>query len=169
MSLSDRRTVLRGLGLLGLGSLSLGACGFTPAYGPSGAASRLQNAILPDAPQGRDQYLLIQQFEQRLGRGEDGPYALGYSYALSGDRMAITADNVTTRYNYIGTVNFVLRDRVTDAILIRGTVEGFTGFSLTGSTSATAAAERDARERLAVLLADKMVTQLIATASNLPA
>jgi LPS-assembly lipoprotein len=76
---------------------------------------------------------------------------------------------VTTRYNYIGTVNFVLRDRVTDAILIRGTVEGFTGFSLTGSTSATAAAERDARERLAVLLADKMVTQLIATASNLPA
>ena len=169
MSLSDRRTVLRGLGLLGLGSLSLGACGFTPAYGPTGAASRLQDSILPDAPQGRDQYLLIQRFEERLGRGTDGPYALGYTYAISGARMTVTADNTTSRFNYIGNVNFVLRDRATEAVLLRGTVDGFTGFSLTGSTSATAAAERDARNRLAVLLADKMVTQLIAAASRLPA
>ena len=169
MSSSDRRTVLRGLGLLGLGTLSLGACGFTPAYGPAGAAGRLQNAILPDAPQGRDQYLLIQRFEERLGRGEDGPYALGYTYALSGARSAITADNVTTRYNYIGAVNFILRDLVTGTQLLRGSVDGFSGFSLTGSTSATAAAERDARARLAVVLADKMVTQLIAASTRLPA
>ena len=169
MSLSDRRTVLRGLGLLGLSGMSVAACGFTPAYGPSGAASRLQNAILPDAPQGRDQYLLIQRFEERLGRGTDGPYALGYTYSIEGARMAITADNVTTRFNLVGRVNFVLRDRATEAVLIRGGVDGFTGFSTTGSTSATEAASRDARIRLAVLLADKMVTQLIATATNLPA
>lgn len=169
MSSSDRRTVLRGLACLALPALALPACGFTPAYGPSGAASRLQNAILPDAPQGRDQYLLIQQFEDRLGRGTDGPYALGYTYSISGARMAITADNVTTRFNLVGRVNFVLRDRATDAVLIRGSVDGFTGFSTTGSTSATEAASRDARTRLAVLLADKMVTQLIATAANLPA
>lgn len=168
MSLSDRRTVLRGLGLLGLGTLSLGACGFTPAYGPSGAANRLQNSILPDAPRNRDEFLLIQQFEDRLGRGTDGPYALGYSYGISGDRMAVTADNVTTRFNLVGRVTFVLRDRATEAVLVRGGVDGFTGFSTTGSTSATEAASRDARTRLAVLLADKMVTQLIATASNLP-
>jgi LPS-assembly lipoprotein len=169
MSLSDRRTVLRGLACLALPALALPGCGFTPAHGPAGPANRLQNAVLPDAPQGRDQFLLIQQFEDRLGRGTDGPYALAYTYTVTGARMGVTADNVTTRFNLVGSVTFALRDRATDAVLIRGTVDGFTGFSTTGSTSATEAASRDARTRLAVLLADKMVTQLIATAANLPA
>lgn len=161
--------MLRGLAALALPALVLPACGFTPAYGPNGAASRLQNTILPDAPQGRDQYLLIQQFEDRLGRGENGPYALGYSYSISGARVGVTADNVTTRFNLVGRVEFTLRDRLTDAALIKGSVDGFTGFSTTGSTTATEAANRDARTRLAVLLADKMVTQLIARAGSLPA
>ena len=161
--------MLRGLASLALPALVLPACGFTPAYGPNGAASRLQNTILPDAPQGRDQYLLIQQFEDRLGRGENGPYALGYSYSISGARVGVTADNVTTRFNLVGRVEFTLRDRLTDAALIKGSVDGFTGFSTTGSTTATEAANRDARTRLAVLLADKMVTQLIARAGSLPA
>ncbi|MDX5382407.1 MAG: LPS assembly lipoprotein LptE [Rhodobacterales bacterium] len=172
MSSSDRRAVLRGLGFLGLGglalgSLALGGCGFTPVYGPTGQASRLQNAILPDAPQGRDQYLLIQRFEERLGRGVDGPYALGYAYGISGQRMAVTGDNVTTRINLVGRVDFVLRDRATDAVLLRDSVEGFTGYSTTGSTSATEAAGRDAHERLATLLADQMVTRLILAADRL--
>jgi LPS-assembly lipoprotein len=169
MSSSDRRTVLRGLASLAVPALALPACGFTPAYGPTGAASRLQDSILPDAPQTRDQFLLIQRFEERLGRGTDGPYSLSYSYGIGGARSAVTAENVTTRFNYTGTVSFTLRDRATGAELLQGTVEGFTGVSLTGSTSATAAAERDARARLAVLLADKMVTQLIARAASLPA
>ena len=169
MSSSDRRTVLRGLASLALPALVLPACGFTPAYGPAGAASRLQNTILPDAPQTRDQYLLIQQVEDRLGRGENGPYALGYSYAISGAGMGVTAENVTTRFNLVGRVDFALRDRATEAVLIQGSVDGFTGLSTTGSTTATAAADRDARARLAVLLADKMVTQLIARAGSLPA
>ncbi|WP_375573575.1 LPS assembly lipoprotein LptE [Seohaeicola saemankumensis] len=172
MSSSDRRAVLRRLGSLGLGglvlgSLALGGCGFTPVYGPSGQASRLQDSILPDAPRARDEFLLIQQFEARLGRGTDGPYALGYAYTISGQRMAVTAENVTTRFNLVGRVDFVLRDRATDAVLLRDSVDGFTGFSTTGSTSATEAAVRDARERLAVLLADQMVTRLALTADRL--
>lgn len=169
MSLSDRRSLLRGLGLLGLAGMAVSACGFSPAYGPNGQASRLQNAILADAPGNRDQYLLIQQFEDRLGRGTDGRYALGYSYAISGARMGVTSDNVTTRANLVGRVTFSLRDRVTDAVVLSGSVDGFTGYSTTGSTTATEAAQRDALRRLAVLLADKMVTQLIASAGNLPA
>lgn len=168
MSLSDRRSVLRGLGLLGLGGFALGACGFTPAYGPEGPANRLQNNILPDEPGNRDQYLLIQQFEDRLGRGADGAYALGYTYSVGSARMAVTATNTTTRINLLGQVTFTLRDRSTNTVLLRGTVDGFTSYSTTGSTSATAAAARDARTRLAVLLADKMVTQLIASSTALP-
>ena len=166
MLLSDRRFVLRGLALWGLG---LAACGFTPAYGPTGQGSRLQDSILADAPANRDDFLLIQQFESRLGRGSDGPYALGYSYSISGASMAITAENVTARVNLVGRVSFVLRDRVPDAVLLRGSVDGFTGYSTTGATTATEAASRDARARLAVLLADQMVIRLTAAAGNLPA
>ena len=83
--------------------------------------------------------------------------------------MAITAENVTARVNLVGRVSFVLRDRVTDAVLLRGSVDGFTGYSTTGSTTATEAASRDARARLAVLLADQMVIRLTAAAGNLPA
>lgn len=169
MSLSDRRSFLHGLGLAGLGSLTLAACGFSPAFTPTAPAGRLQDSILADAPADRDQFLLIQQFEDRLGRGTDGRYTLGYSYAIRGANMAVTADNVTTRFNLIGRVDYVLRDRATDAEVLRGSVDGFTGYSLTGSTTATEAAASDARRRLAVMLADRMVTQLIATAANLPA
>lgn len=169
MSLSDRRSVLRGLGLFGLGSVALSACGFTPAYGPTGQAGKLQDAILADEPTSRDQFLLIQQFEDRLGRGTGGRYTLDYSYSIRGANMAVTADNTTTRYNLIGRVAYVLRDGATDATLLSGSVDGFTGYSLTGSTSATEAAASDARRRLAVMLADRMVTQLTAAAGNLPA
>jgi LPS-assembly lipoprotein len=169
MSLSDRRFVLRGLALWGLAGLGLAACGFTPAYGPTGQARRLQDSILADAPSNRDDYLLVQQIESRLGRGTDGPYALGYSYSISSAAMAITAENVTARVNLVGRVSFVLRDRVTDAVLLRGSVDGFTGYSTTGSTTATEAARRDARARLAVLLADQMIIRLTAAAGNLPA
>lgn len=169
MSLSDRRFVLRGLALCGIASLGLAACGFTPAYGPTGQARLLQDSILADAPSNRDDYLLVQHLESRLGRGTNGPYALGYSYGISGASMAVTAENVAARVNLVGRVNFVLRDRETDAVLLRGSVDGFTGYSTTGSTTATEAASRDARARLAVLLADQMIIRLTAAAGNLPA
>lgn len=166
MWLSDRRTFLTGLG--GLGALALGGCGFTPAYGPNGAANRLQGSVLVDAPVNRDDYLLVQQLEDRLGRGDNGRYALGYTYVVVEERMAITADNITTRFNLVGRVSYALRDRATDAVLIQGGANSFTGYSATGSTVATLAASRDARARLATLLADQMVTRLIATSAGLP-
>ena len=45
-----------------------------------------------------------------------------------------------------------------------GTVDSFTGYSATGSTVATRAARADAEERLTTILADQIVTRLIAAA-----
>ena len=42
-----------------------------------------------------------------------------------------------------------------------GRVTAFTGYSATGSTVATAAAQRDAEARLAVILADMIVAQVL--------
>ena len=44
----------------------------------------------------------------------------------------------------------------------RGQVSSFTSYSTTGTTIATLAAEQDAHKRLARLLADQVVTRLLA-------
>ena len=62
----------------------------------------------------------------------------------------------------IGKVDFILRDLTAGQIESSGTVENFTGYSATGTTVATLAAEHDAQTRLMTMLADQIVTQLYA-------
>lgn len=152
-----------------LGTLALAACGFTPAYGPGGAAHGLQNTILVQEPKDRDAYLLTRQLEDRLGRPTAPRYLLETDITFTEERMAITANNITTRFNMVGKVVYRLRDGGTDAILTEGRVDSFTGYAATGSTVATQAAERDARARLSTILADQLVARLIAAAPGLPA
>lgn len=155
------------LGALGLSGLA--SCGFTPAYGPNGAASRLQNRILVDEPGDRDSYLLVRQLETRLGRSAAPDFGLSIALDVSEERMAITSNNITTRFNVIGKATYALRDLGDGKVLTSGTVDSFTGYSATGSTAATQTAEADAHERLMVMLADQMVTRLIAASGSLPA
>ena len=74
----------------------------------------------------------------------------------------------TVGYRVGGKVTYALRDLTSDEVLTTGTVNSFTGYSTTGSTVATLAAQRSAHERLAVILADQIVTRLIAHSPNLP-
>ncbi|MBL3565900.1 hypothetical protein JMM59_12930, partial [Rhodovulum sulfidophilum] len=48
------------------------------------------------------------------------------------------------------------------SVVQSGEVDSFTAYSATGSTVATRTAERDAYRRLMVILADEMVTRLLA-------
>ncbi|SEQ00397.1 LPS assembly lipoprotein LptE [Thalassovita taeanensis] len=164
MWLSDRRNTL--LALVALAALT--ACGFAPAYGPSGQADKLLGAILVDAPETRDDQLLVRQIETRLGRADLPRYALGYDLKVVEERMAVSATNITTRFNLVGSVRYALRDTDTGDILTTGTVSHFTGYSTTGTTVATLAAERDAHERLSSILADQIVARLIAASPDLP-
>lgn len=146
---------------------ALAGCGFAPAYGPLGVASKLQSQITFDAPTDRDQQLLVQELENRLGRTSSGRYQLSYQLSYDEERMAVSADNTTTRFNIVGRVTYTLRSSATRQVQTKGQVSGFTGYSTTSSTVATLASERDARKRLAVMLADRIVTQLIATAPEI--
>ena len=96
-------------------------------------------------------------------------YGLGYSIALSEEAIAISANNVATRYNLLGQVTYALRDLETGQVLLSGKADSFTSYSASGSTVATQAAERDAEARLMVILADQIVTRLTAEAARLPA
>jgi LPS-assembly lipoprotein len=154
--------------LLLLGGAALAGCGFTPAYGPGGAAHRLQNAILVEAPEGRAGYLLQREIEDRLGRGQPGRFGLSYAIDLERKPIAISARNVTTRYDLLGTVTYALRNKADGAVVISGKAESFTSYSASGSTVATQAAERDAEARLMKILADQLTARLVAEAGRLP-
>ncbi|MDF0600700.1 LPS assembly lipoprotein LptE [Psychromarinibacter sp. C21-152] len=154
--------------LLGLaGALpALAACGFSPVYGPGGQAAGLRGQIFAADPEDRNAFVFVARLEDRLGRPASAPYLLDYRIRTNRQGLGITPDRATTRYNLLGRVSYTLTDRATDAVVARGKVESFTGYSATGSIVGTLSATEDAAERLMTILADQLVTELIATAPD---
>ena len=150
-----------------LSALALSGCGFTPVYGPGGTGNRILGRIALDEPETAAGYVFTRRFEERMGRAA-GPYRLETSFQVSEQDLGSTSAGVITRYRLLGRVFYTLRDADGQA-LIEGRTNAFTGYSTTGSTIATRAAEKDARERLMVLLADQVIDRLILEAADLPA
>ncbi|KEJ90432.1 LPS assembly lipoprotein LptE [Sulfitobacter donghicola] len=157
MSLFNRRS------LIAL-PFALAACGFTPAYGPEGAGTKLRGQVLVQEPSSQAGYLLTRHLETRLGRsGSSARYALDLNIVLKQDGLAINTAGDTTRFNLTGRVNYALRDTNSGDVLSSGEVENFTAYSATGTTVASLAAERDAVERLMNILGDQITARLFAT------
>jgi LPS-assembly lipoprotein len=162
MSSSDRRSVLALLALL-----PLGACGFAPAYGPDGGAGRLRGRIAVQAPTDRNGFDLVRELEMRLGVAQAPVYDLGFTVSAQRVAGGITPDAAITRYQLVGSATWTLTERAGGARVAGGTVRNFTAWSATGSTVAGLAAERDAARRLMVILADQIVTQILARSPDL--
>ena len=160
MLLSDRRAFL-------LGFAALGACGFEPVYGTSGAASGLRGSILVDEPTNRQQFQLTEQLEQRLGRAPDPQYGLSVKLTVREEGLAISGSNDITRYNVLGKADFVLRDMISGTPVYSDTVNTFTAYSASSQPVATLSAERDATARLMIALADMIVTKQQINAGDL--
>ena len=161
MSSSDRRAFLTALA-----ALPLAACGFTPAYGPGGAAA-FMGQVRVDPPVDRDSFALVGRLEERLDRaGPGADYGLAVRLEIRKEAVAITAANEIDRFNLLGLARFSLRDMSTGQVIETGQVENFTSYSATGSTVGTLSAERDAAERLSRTLADQIVTRLLAGAAG---
>ncbi|NHF74354.1 LPS assembly lipoprotein LptE [Paracoccus xiamenensis] len=149
--------------LLPLAALALAACAMTPAYGPGGTGTALQGRVALIEPQDVDSFSLNRRLEERLGLVEAAQWKLDYRLTTAVVAQGITPDDVTTRYSLNGTVDFALTDIATGAPVSQGRVSSFTSYSATGTTIATLSSERDAHERLMVMLADQIVTRLLAT------
>jgi len=146
-----------------LSGLALAACGFEPVYGPGGAGTRLQGQVRVADPRTADDYAFLRRLTERLGPEEAVRYELAYALRIATVAQAITPDEVTTRYSLNGTAAYALTDTATGAVVARGEVSNFASHSTVGTVIATNAAEQDARNRLAVMLADQVVTRLLAT------
>ena len=151
-----RRTLLTCL-------LALGACGFQPAYGPTGAASGLQGSIEVAAPDTRNGFNFVRRLEERLGQPEAATYAMSYTLNLTEDDLGITPAQSITRYNVLGSADYALREVGSGVVVQSGTVDGFTSYSATGTTVSTQTAKTAAYARLMIILADQITTRLIAT------
>lgn len=154
MSLPDRRRFL----LL----LALGGCGFVPANGPGGPASALRGQVRAADPGDGPTFAFVQEFEARLGRPATPRYDLLYRITTERIATGLTADNRTTRHDLVGAAEYTLQERATGRVIGRGRVRSFTGYAATGSTVAGLAAEDDAMRRLMRILADQVVTRLMA-------
>ncbi len=154
-----RRAALAGL-------LALAACGFTPAYGPGGTGSKLFGQVRAADPGTIDEFEFAGRIAERLGPDRNAVYALDYQISIGVVPQAITRDEVTTRYSLNGSADFKLTERSDGRQIASGRVSSFTSYSATGTTVATVTAEYDARKRLARMLADQVVTRLLAANLN---
>ncbi len=157
MSSYSRRTILA------LIAAPLAGCGFTPVYAPGGAAAALQGAVRVADPDTKNGFDFVERMEERLGRPEAPRYRLAYTITTTPIGVGITPDNAITRYNLTGSVDWTLADNDGNTVT-KGTEQNFTSYSATGSTVAGLAAEEDAAFRLMRILADQIVTRLLATA-----
>ncbi len=173
MSWSDR------LGRRGLlaAALAVAACGFTPVYGPGGAARGLYGDIAIATPRDVAGYLLVERLEERLGRTGGMPaYELTADIDLDETGLGITTGQETTRIRLRGTLDYRLSEAATGAVAKRGRVQNFTSYSapvfsaarntVAGNSVTVQAAKEDALARLMVILADQLTAELLATAPD---
>jgi LPS-assembly lipoprotein len=146
---------------------ALAACGFTPAFGPDGAANVLRGAIEVQAPNNRNGFDFVRQFEERLGRAKVARFDLTYAISTNSVSLGVTPQGAITRYNLLGAVDWQLINRANKTVVARGREKNFTAWSATGVTIAAVNAETDASSRLMRILADQVVARLITSASAL--
>ena len=153
--------------LLLIGALALGACGFTPVYGPGGSGDKLQNALQFSAPETEFGFRVRTTLEDRFGLTGTPLYTVEIGLNSKRTTAAIDVDGDTTRFDISGTAAWVL-STLDGSTVTRGEVQTSTSYSATGTTVATQTAERDSRARLAQALADLIATDLIFASGRLP-
>ena len=154
---SDRRAFLKLLC-----ALPLAGCGFAPVYGTNGSTRTLRGRIAYRAPNTPEGFRLRTRLEDRLGRVEQGDYLLTVNIDIEEDVVVISTEQDINRFNLLGKAAWVLTEAGSDTPLAQGVAETFTAYSAFGTTVATQEARDDARDRLAIALADLIVTDIIA-------
>ncbi len=154
------------LGLLALPLLA--GCGFAPIYAQGTAARALSGKIVLGPVTDRLSFEMNEQLELRLGKATVPIYILDVKTEIESQGLAITSDASITRFNLSAVADYSLIPVAGGNAVLTARVRSFTAYSATASAYATRIAERDARRRLAVNLADQIATRLAAAAAELP-
>lgn len=161
MSLFNRRKFLT----LTAAPLVLSACGFTPIYSDGSAAEQMHGRIALGSFDGLEGFQMSEQLESRLGSATAATHRLDVALSADSVGIAITQDGSITRYNLSGTAVFTVT-QLGGGIVFQDSVTAFTAYNATASAYATRIAEQDANRRMAVTIADKIVTRLATSAED---
>lgn len=135
---------------------SITACGFSPVFAPGSESSVYLSDITVAPPRNRLGYLFVRRMEERLGRNLQASKILQYRIGIKEDGYKLARGRVQR----VGTLNYQLISKDDKRVLLKGQVESFTGFTI--GERMMDIARRDADDRLMVILADKVVIDLIA-------
>ncbi len=131
-------------------------------HGADSAASQIAGKVSIETPTDRVGYHMRKALERVLGRSSaSADYLLIADIKLSDSGLAITEDSSITRYVVRGRSRYVMTGPE-GMKPVSGFVESMSAYSATGSLYATRAAQRDAEERLAADLGDRIATRIAA-------
>jgi LPS-assembly lipoprotein len=158
MSSSDRRQFLALLAVAPLGGLRLSRrstarAAAAPCRGGWPSRHRTPAGLQPRFP-ARGPY------RPRQWRA----YLLTYRIETSESALALSDTDDINRINVSGTIAYAVTETASGVQVQVGEVSTFTAYASSGSPVATAAARRDAQERLMIALADQIVARLLAGA-----
>ena len=143
--------------------LLLGACGLKPMYagGSSGAvASGLRSVQVAPIPE-RAGWLVRNALVDKLGSEASTP---GYRLEVELDddltAFGIRGDSAVTRERRTLRARYRLVDLSTGMVVLDATAGSDAGIDVVSSEYATVAAEQTAQERLALVIADQMVSRV---------
>jgi LPS-assembly lipoprotein len=172
MSSCDRRSLLAGLGWaglrlgglglggLGLGTLALAGCGLTPVHAPGGTGRALRGAVRAADPVSRADYQFVAALEDLLGRPGPARFDLAYRIAVQRIEAGRVQGLGATRSILAGSVDYTLAEAGLERA--RGRVAAEAVYSTTATQLATQTAAEDAELRLMRMLADSLVSRLLA-------
>ena len=153
-----RRTIILSLA-------ALAGCGFEPVYAPGNRAHGLRGRIDVAEPADEEGFALVRRLEDRLGQSAGGDLLLNAEIRIDEETVGFLPDGEISRYNVLGRVSWSLSDG--SGTRLSGSEQSFTSYSATSTTVATIVAQRNARERLMIVLADRIVADILAGAEGL--
>ena len=158
MSSFERRTFL-------LSFAALAGCGFEPVYAPGAAGEDLRGRIDVLPPADEEGFTLVNRLEERLGAPEAPDLLLTAEIRISEEAVGFLPDGTISRFNVLGQVPWSLMRGETE--VLSGVERSFTSYSATSTTVATITAQRSARDRLMIIVADRITATILAEAASL--
>lgn len=158
----------RFLALALVSALALGGCaGFQPLYAQPEVVKNLA-AIQVNAPSGRTGYLIRQHLDDAFAKDHAAPAAYTMDLSLGEARYprGVRIDNVATRYEYVLTASYALRDARSRAVAKQGSVRVELTYDSADQPYASISAQQDAQDRAAEEAARRIQLELAVWLAN---
>ena len=161
MSSFNRRYLIAAIGAAGLAG-----CGFKPLYGEGQGGGAVGRFALAEATNPVE-YAYRERLRRRIGHSDGADLLVLSRVDLQERGVAVTRARDITRFRVEGSATAQIVERGSGKVVATELVKGSTGFDATSSVFATRQARKAAEERLAIDLAERAATRILARAAEL--